>query len=321
MKLRASLLSIFGFVLALSAFTAPAQAQATRTWVSGVGDDANPCSRTAPCKTFAGAISKTAAGGEINCIDHGGFGAVTIVKAMTIDCANIEAGVVVAGTNGVIVNAGASDVVVLRGIDFMGTVSVPGLNGIRFIAGGALHVEKCLIREFTSGAPNGAGILFQPSGASKLFVSDTVITNNTSGGVVIRPTGTGSANATIFRTISSGNASGFVADTSAPTTGVISMMVRESSANGNTGAGIASISVAGSGNAFALIDRSTSSLNGTGISATGPNSPMLSGSSTIWQNSTIGLATSGGGQILSFNNNQVANPVNGSFNPPIINVQ
>ena len=64
----------------------PAEAQATRTWVSGVGDDANPCSRTAPCKTFAGAISKTAAGGEINCLDPGGFGAVTITKSMTIDC-------------------------------------------------------------------------------------------------------------------------------------------------------------------------------------------------------------------------------------------
>lgn len=320
MKLRASLLSIFGFILAMAAFAAPAQAQATRTWVSGVGDDANPCSRTAPCKTFAGAISKTAAGGEINCIDPGGFGAVTIVKAMTIDCANVEAGVVVAGTNGVIVNAGASDVVVLRGIDFMGTITVPGLNGVRFIAGGALHVEKCLIREFTSGAPNGAGILFQPSGASKLFVSDTVITNNSGGGVVIRPTGTGSANATILRTIANGNSSGFVADTSAPTTGVVSMMVRESSANGNTGAGVASISVAGSGNAFALIDRSTASLNASGISATGPNSPMLSGSSTIWNNNT-GLAQSGGGTILSFNNNQVANTTNGSFNPPIINVQ
>ncbi|MET0720438.1 MAG: right-handed parallel beta-helix repeat-containing protein [Tardiphaga sp.] len=304
----------------MAAYTAPAQAQATRTWVSGVGDDANPCSRTAPCKTFAGAISKTAAGGEINCIDPGGFGAVTITKAMTIDCANVEAGVVVAGTNGVIVNAGVNDVVVLRGIDFMGTIAVPGLNGVRFIAGGALHVEKCLIREFTAAAPNGAGILFQPSGASKLFVSDTVITNNSGGGVVVRPTGTGSANATIFRTIANGNSSGFTADTSAPTSGVVSMMVRESSANGNVGAGVASISVAGSGNAFALIDRSTASLNATGISATGPNSPMLSGSSTIWQNS-VGLATSGGGQILSFNNNQVANPVNGSFNPPIINVQ
>src|SRR3569833_3224253 len=79
------------------AYAGPAYAQATRTWVSGTGDDANPCSRTAPCKTFAGAISKTAAGGEINCIDTGGYGAVTITKSITIDCTSTDAGEQVAG--------------------------------------------------------------------------------------------------------------------------------------------------------------------------------------------------------------------------------
>src|ERR1043165_5674417 len=92
-------------VLAPMLSLAPAHAQATRTWVSGVGDDANPCSRTAPCKTFAGAISKTAAQGEINCLDPGGFGAVTITKAVTISCEIGTAGVLVAGTNGVVVAA------------------------------------------------------------------------------------------------------------------------------------------------------------------------------------------------------------------------
>src|SRR6201991_3337060 len=81
-----------------------AHAQATRTWVSGVGDDANPCSRTAPCKTFAGAISKTAAGGEINCLDPGGFGTVTITKSMTIDCSATLGSILASGTNGVNIN-------------------------------------------------------------------------------------------------------------------------------------------------------------------------------------------------------------------------
>src|SRR6185437_615326 len=104
----------------LLAFASLADAQATRTWVSGVGDDANPCSRTAPCKTFAGAISKTAAGGEINCLDPGGFGAVTITKAITIDCAHTEGGILAALTNGVIVNAAAGDKIILRGLDIDG---------------------------------------------------------------------------------------------------------------------------------------------------------------------------------------------------------
>src|SRR5213592_4007874 len=96
--------------LALLALAVPSSAfgQATRTWVSGVGDDANPCSRTAPCKTFAGAISKTAAGGEINCIDPGGFGAVTITKSLAIDCGTNAGGILNAGVNGVIINAGTS---------------------------------------------------------------------------------------------------------------------------------------------------------------------------------------------------------------------
>jgi hypothetical protein len=107
-----------------------AQAQATRTWVSGVGDDANPCSRTAPCKTFAGAISKTAPGGEINCLDPGGFGAVTITKAITISCDGVTAGVLVSGTNAIVVNAGANDQITLRGLDIDGLGT--GLVGVKF---------------------------------------------------------------------------------------------------------------------------------------------------------------------------------------------
>src|SRR5881628_3075459 len=118
-KLRFALniLAVAVFGLAISSV---AQAQATRTWVSGVGDDANPCSRTAPCKTFAGAISKTATGGEINVLDPGGFGAVTITKSITISSEGFEAGVLVSGTNGIIVNAGNTANVVLRGLDIEG---------------------------------------------------------------------------------------------------------------------------------------------------------------------------------------------------------
>src|SRR5947209_7249065 len=114
---RIATLAIFlGFLTPLLA-SAPAHAQASRTWVSGVGDDANPCSRTAPCKTFPGAISKTATGGEINCLDPGGFGVVTITKSITIKCQYTEGGVLVSGTNAIVVNAAATDKVVLRGLD------------------------------------------------------------------------------------------------------------------------------------------------------------------------------------------------------------
>src|ERR1700742_1125438 len=111
-------LACAGVLLAMVA--SPAWAQATRTWVSGVGDDANPCSRTAPCKTFAGAISKTSASGEIDCLDPGGFGAITITKAMTLNCIQTLGSVLVAGTNGINISAGVNDIVVLRGIQVIG---------------------------------------------------------------------------------------------------------------------------------------------------------------------------------------------------------
>src|SRR4029077_10438983 len=112
---KVSVLLPFVFAMGFSLFSVPAHAQATRTWVSGVGSDANPCSRTAPCKTFAGAISKTAPGGEIDALDPGGFGAVTITKAITLDGGGGQvASVLVSGTPGITVAAGASDVVRIR---------------------------------------------------------------------------------------------------------------------------------------------------------------------------------------------------------------
>jgi hypothetical protein len=162
MKLR--LVSSVLAVIAVGVFFASrAHAQATRTWVSGVGDDANPCSRTAPCKTFAGAISKTAAGGEINALDPGGFGVVTITKSITIDGGGTFASVLAAGTSGIIVSAGASDVVTIRNVSINGANT--GVHGIRFFSGGALHVENCEIFGFA-----GVGIDAIPGNASMLFV-------------------------------------------------------------------------------------------------------------------------------------------------------
>src|SRR2546426_2096071 len=101
-RFRFSLISLAIMVLILASASG-AHAQATRTWVSGVGDDANPCSRTAPCKTFAGAISKTAVNGEINCLDPGGFGGVTITKSITIDCHEVFGSILSATVNGITV--------------------------------------------------------------------------------------------------------------------------------------------------------------------------------------------------------------------------
>src|ERR1700751_216990 len=111
------LMMLIGALFAASMlYASPAAAQATRTWISGVGDDVNPCSRTAACKTFPGAISKTAAGGEINCLDPGGFGAVTVIKSITLDCGGGNGGqvgaILASGTNGITINGNGSPIIV-----------------------------------------------------------------------------------------------------------------------------------------------------------------------------------------------------------------
>lgn len=131
------------------ALCAGAQAQ-TRTWVSGVGDDANPCSRTAPCRTFAGAISKTIAGGEIDALDPGAFGAVTITKAITIDGGSFVASILTISGNGININAGVDDFVVLRNISLNGQKNAN--NGINYIAGGMLIMSNITVERFGGAA-------------------------------------------------------------------------------------------------------------------------------------------------------------------------
>src|SRR5690349_17936921 len=157
MRKIAFALAILGTTLVSALYTAPAHAQATRTWVSGTGNDANPCSRTAPCLTFAGAIGKTAAGGEINVLDPGSFGQVTINKSITISSQGFEAGVLATSGNAIVVSAAATDVVVLRGLDIEGQGTA--LDGIK-VTGAlqALHVENCTINNFRGTGGNGIEI-------------------------------------------------------------------------------------------------------------------------------------------------------------------
>ncbi len=190
----------------------PASAQATRTWVSGVGDDANPCSRTAPCKTFAGAISKTIAGGEINCLDPGGFAAVTITKSISIICDTGTAGVLVSGTNGIVVNVTSTDKVLLQGLDIEGIGT--GLNGISIIGGGRTTIVKCSIRNFSQNGVNLVG-----TANARAVIEDTLILNN-SGGFNMQGVG-GVTNTAFLRNSILDNNTTFATQTAGPSTLVL----------------------------------------------------------------------------------------------------
>jgi hypothetical protein len=164
------------FLLSMG-IAALASAQATRTWVSGVGDDANPCSRTAPCKTFAGAISKTASPGIINCLDPGGFGAVTITKSITIDCTGTYGSVLSSGVQGVVVNALSTDKIVLRAIDINGAGTTLGTNGVNLIQAAALAMYDVHIANYST---NGVTVT-STSGGHKLLMKACEVLNSNRG--------------------------------------------------------------------------------------------------------------------------------------------
>ena len=281
----------------------PASAQATRTWVSGVGDDANPCSRTAPCKTFAGAISKTATAGEINVLDPGAFGAVTITKSITISSEGFQAGVLATlGSNGIVINAASTSVVVLRGLDIEGAGS--GANGIRFLAGAALHVEDCTINNFTQ-----KGIDFEPNAAAELYVSDTQIRNSqgvNGGGVFVKPTSTGSARVTLDNVRLENNQFGMRVE------GGTQATVARSSATGNATNGFIAVGTA-VGAAQISLESTVASNNGSnGVRADQAGSTIRLSNTLITNNVGNGLSVNGGA-IVSFGNNSVdGNGVNGS---------
>jgi hypothetical protein len=265
-------------LLLLSTLVAVANAQATRTWVSGVGDDANPCSRTAPCKTFAGAISKTSAGGEIDALDPGGFGAVTITKAITIDGGDNLAGVLVAGTNGINVVAGPSDVVTLRRLQFNGIGS--GLDGIQFTTGAALHVEQCNIFGFLN-----FGIQIQLAAFGKVTVKDTVISEAAMGGISVQTSSSVVQLDVINTHISNTPAAGLSA------LGSALVAIRDSDITLNA----TGISLTGTGNVV-TVTGSTLSFNNIALQSVAGGTILASGNTFSLNNTVYSL---NGGTILT----------------------
>lgn len=254
-----------------------ASAQATRTWVSGVGDDANPCSRTAPCKTFAGAIGKTASAGVISALDPGGFGAVTITKAITLDARGTSGSIVSAGTNGIVVAAGATDVVILRGLAIEGVGT--GLAGVKFTSGKSLHIEDCFIF-----GQSGPAIDFQPAAAATLFLKHVTATSNGGGGLLVG----GAATATVTNSHFFDDVIGLHALGSARVT------IHDSVFSGNTGKGIHA-----EGTAEVNMDHGLIAGNGTGVQGDAP----VRLSEVMIGHNTVGLA---GLKVSSFGNNRVA---------------
>jgi hypothetical protein len=250
-----------------------------------VGDDANPCSRTAPCKTFAGAISKTAAGGEIDALDPGGYGQVTITKAITLDGRGTFASILAAAGSAIAVIAGANDVVVLRGLSLNGLGS-SNTTGVKLTSGKALHIEDCTITSFT-----GPGVDFEPgSTTSQLFLKNSVISQNTPGNVLVT-----AGNAVIEESELLNGGYGLNA------TGSSQVSVHDSTFSGHSGAAIWA-----QGSAQINVEHGLVSNNAVGVQ--GDSTVRIS--EVMVSNNTTGVS----GTVASFSNNRIAagNSTNGS---------
>ncbi len=266
-------LLVICFTLALAIAT---QAQ-TRTWVSGVGDDLNPCSRTAPCKTFAGAISKTAKDGEIDCLDPGGFGTVTITKSISINGTHGAGfgGILSSATNGIIVNiTDVNDVrkaVRLRSLDINGAST--GTNGISVLAATNVWIEDCVIDGTTgTGSTTGVGIRVADSDGVTVNVSDTVVHKNITGMRVTTTAGFAVAN------------------------------IRNCNFEGNT------TGVEASTNGFVTITHSRIASNtGDGVKASASGATINVQDCVLAHNNGIALNTSIGGAVIRSLSNQILN--------------
>jgi hypothetical protein len=279
------------------------QAQATRTWVSGVGDDVNPCSRTAPCKTWAGAISKTALGGVIDALDPGGYGALTITKAITVEGNGTLASGLSSGVNGFIVNitSGTNRDVVLRNILSDGSGTTLGTNGVRFIAGDSLTIENSSFEQYS-----GQGIDFEPNSANaRLTLRNVTITQAGGNGVLVKPAVGGTARVMIDDSTIVKNVNGVRVEDNG------NVVINRSTIANNTSDGVHSFSNGGS--VVVVIEDSAISVNGgIGLRTTGGNSVLRVSNSVISLNGTGLNAT--GGELSTYQNNRVAlNGVAGAF--------
>ena len=278
--------AIAGIMLLTCLIGSPAHAQASRTWVSGVGDDANPCSRTAPCKTFAGAISKTADSGEIDCLDPGGFGAVTIAKSVTIDCSGTFGSVLVSGTNGIVISNGATPInVVLRGISINGLGN--GLNGIRALSPGTVLIESVRVFGFAT-----TGIDIEPvSGNLKVAVKDSTVHFNANGGILAKPSGGATVNASLTRVNMHYNLYGLRAEDGAR------VSVFQSAATDNTHNGF--VAVSASSPADINVVNSVSANEGYGGTATVGAAATIRIANTALIDSSAGIDTTQGGSVAT----------------------
>ncbi len=315
MRKPMSFLYVIGLAAALGVPLSSAHGQATRTWVSGRGQDGGPCSRMAPCRTWAGAISKTAPGGEIDALDSGDFGALTITKSITLDGGGQVASVRVQGTSGIVIAAGSTDVVTLRNLRIDGLLgngsnsSNPGINGIEVQTAQQVLIQNCSVFGF-----NTAGLNVLNTGAVSSInvkIQDSTFSNNVSG-VLLQP----SSGTTLKISINSSRMDENTGDglTATGPGGPITVGMTNTSTSLNTGNGLNAVSNGGT----VIVNIMGSNFDGNGLAgiksngSNGGSAAVVIGRSALTNNGSA-LNFINGGAIGTYGNagagtNQIIGP-------------
>jgi hypothetical protein len=265
--------------------------------VSGVGTDTGTCAITAPCRTFAYALTQTAASGEIIVLTSGGYGAVTITQSVSIINTSNFAGVTVASGNGITINAGAGDSVTLRGLSVDGGGT--GLNGIVFNSGAKLTIDQCDLMNFHNTGNSGYGILMQPtSGSVSIAITNTTASNNEYAGVSYSPLGATTAAMVIDHVTANNGIYGIIIG-NPYASGTVSASISNSIASFNTSTGFYFFVYT----AISL-DASNASSNGQiGVATSGGT--LALGRSVLMNNGTYGLGVNTG-TVNSYKDNRIA---------------
>jgi hypothetical protein len=282
---------------ALPILCGPAWAQANRTFVSGHGSDTNPCTLAAPCRSFVQALTQTNAGGEIAVLDTAGYGTVTINKSVSIvNQDGVEAGVTTtSAVDGITVNVGVSDVVNLRGLTLVG--GGVGTNGITFNNLGALNIQNCVIRGFTSN-----GISLVPAGTAAFNISDTIVSNIVGIGIAISPAGGGTTTAALNHVQVNGAGLQGINVSGANGAGTLDITIANSAVSNNS-TGIVAGSTSGAAVTQVMVSNSVLSNNGTGVADSGINMTIYLAKNTIAGNTTAFNVVSG--SLFSFGDNYI----------------
>ena len=293
-----SLSTIAAALLACGLSAVPAHARATRTWVSGTGSDTNPCTLALPCLTFAVALTQTAAKGEISVLDSGDFGPVTITQAISI--VNDGAGVAAIGSfleNAVTVNAGLTDSVHLRGLTIEALGG--GSSGVRFLMGGNLAIENCVIRNFAN-----AGINISVSTSSSFSVSNTIVSNSGDVGIRIHPTGAAVVTGVLRKVTANNNLNGILVDGAATTGASLTVTIADSEASNNGSFGVLAFSVPGNA-ATAVMVRNSSVSNNISFGLVAQANTTLWVGHSKFSGNGIAMNKSNGGVIYSYGDNDI----------------